>query len=131
MTEEALKYLKFHDTDFAFVYLGYLDEAGHKDGWMTEGYFDALENSWNNIDRLLKEFGDECTVIITADHGGHERSHGTELSEDMTIPMMILGKGFEAGSSLGKANIKDIAPTVVKLLGVEPDEEWEGKALYE
>ena len=27
------------------------------------------------------------------------------------------------------ASIKDVAPTVVSLLGVAPDEEWEGKPL--
>lgn len=131
VTEEAIEYLKTHENDFAFVYLGYLDEAGHKDGWLSEGYYEALENSWRNIDRLLKEFGEEYAVIITADHGGHDRSHGTDMPEDMTIPMIILGDGFPAGKQLPKANIKDIAPTIVKLLGVEPDEEWEGKPLYE
>ena len=33
------------------------------------------------------------------------------------------GKRFEGGSIL------DIAPTVVNLLGLEPDDEWEGKSL--
>lgn len=72
---------------------------------------------------------EDYTVIVTADHGGHERMHGTDAPEDMTIPIMITGKGIEAGKVLQDANIKDIAPTIVKLLGVEPDEEWEGGSL--
>ena len=47
----------------------------------------------------------------------------------MTIPMIIMGKDFKAGEKIVNANIKDIAPTVVKLLDTEPDEQWEGKSL--
>lgn len=72
---------------------------------------------------------EEYTVIVTADHGGHDRIHGTDLLEDMTIPLIIMGKGFEAGKELENANIMDIAPTIAKLLNVEADEEWEGESL--
>jgi arylsulfatase A-like enzyme len=50
------------------------------------------------------------------------------MPEDMTIPVFVYGKGIETGNTLGNISIKDIAPTVVKLLGVEPDEDWEGKS---
>ena len=71
----------------------------------------------------------EYTYIITADHGGHDRTHGTDMPEDMLIPVIIKGNNFEKGKNLGKINIMDIAPTVATLLGVRPDEEWEGKSL--
>ena len=47
----------------------------------------------------------------------------------MTIPMVILGKDVDPAMDLEGANIKDIAPTIVKLLGVEAEPEWEGKSL--
>ena len=68
-------------------------------------------------------------VIVTADHGGHDRTHGTPLPEDMTIPVVFCGPKFEKGKTLSGVSIKDIAPTVTALLGVEPDEDWEGKSL--
>ena len=43
------------------------------------------------------------------------------------VPLIILD--FEKGETLKNANIIDIAPTVTKLLGVAPNEEWEGKSL--
>ena len=55
--------------------------------------------------------------------------HGTELPEDMTIPMIILGAEADRVAELENVNIKDIAPTITALLGVEPDAEWEGKSM--
>ena len=66
---------------------------------------------------------------FTADHGGHDRTHGTDSPEDMTIPFIIKGKDFKAGEKLENVSIKDIAPTVAKLLDIAPDQAWEGKSL--
>ena len=130
MTADAcIDFLSKVDVDFTFLYFGYPDAAGHGYGWMSEQYFESLENSWYNIERVVESLGDDYTVIITADHGGHDRTHGTELPEDMTIPVIMYGKDVKAGEAFEGANIKDIAPTVAKLLGVEPDAEWEGKSL--
>ena len=37
------------------------------------------------------------SLWFTADHGGHDRTHGTGSPEDMTIPFIIKGKNFKAG----------------------------------
>jgi bisphosphoglycerate-independent phosphoglycerate mutase (AlkP superfamily) len=47
----------------------------------------------------------------------------------MTIPVIVLSKNEKINLDLENVSIKDIAPTVVNLLGVSPDEEWEGKSL--
>ena len=129
LTDEAIKYLKNFETDFTFVYFGLTDWAGHNYGWMSEEYMQALRDSWDNIEKLMDALGDEYTYIITSDHGGHDRTHGTDSDEDMLIPVIINGKDFPAGSEIGEANIIDIAPTIVKLIDVAPDEDWEGKSL--
>ena len=128
LTEELIDYLKSYDNDFTFLYLGYTDWAGHKYGWMSEEYLDAMKNSWDNIEKIMTELGDEYTYIITADHGGHDRTHGTELPEDMLIPFIALKKNAE-GIRVDNVNLKDIAPTITTLLGVAPDEDWEGRSL--
>ena len=51
------------------------------------------------------------------------------MPEDMLIPVIICGKDFQQGKELENVSIMDIAPTVAKLAGVEPDAEWEGKSL--
>ena len=103
--------------------------AGHNFGWMSDEYMAAMENSFANITKLYNKLPEDYTIIVTADHGGHDRTHGTELNEDMTIPIMLLSKNEKAELDFTSASIKDIAPTVTKLLGVCPDDEWEGKSL--
>ena len=66
---------------------------------------------------------------FTADHGGHDRTHGTDSPEDMTIPFIIKGKNFKVGEKPENVSIKDIAPTAAKLLDIVPNQAWEGKSL--
>jgi arylsulfatase A-like enzyme len=73
--------------------------------------------------------GDEYTIVVTADHGGHDRAHGTDMPEDMTIPMFFIGKRYEAGKKLEGISILDIAPTIADVMSVMPAPECEGRSL--
>ena len=64
-----------------------------------------------------------------ADHGGHDRSHGTELPEDMTVPLFLYGPDFARGETIAEASLLDIAPTIAAVMGMESDREWEGRSL--
>ena len=79
--------------------------------------------------RVYEAVGDEYTIIVTADHGGHDRGHGSDSPEDMTIPMFFIGDRFEAGKKLENVSILDIAPTIADIMSVIPAPEWEGKSL--
>lgn len=129
LTSELIEYLKKFDTDFTFLYLGYTDWAGHQYGWMSEEYLSAMQSSWANIEKIMEVFGDEYNYIITADHGGHDRTHGSEMPEDMVIPIFFCGEKFEKDKEIENVSILDIAPTITSLLGLYPDEDWEGKSL--
>ena len=129
ITDAAVDFLTKNDIDFTFLYLGYTDMAGHNYGWMSEQYMAAMENSFANITKLYDKLPDDYVIIVTADHGGHDRTHGTELSEDMIIPIMVLSRNEKIEIDFKDASIKDIAPTVTNLLGISPDDEWEGKSL--
>lgn len=129
MTDFALSYIQKETPDFLFLYLGYTDTAGHNYGWMTEKYFEAVANASSCIEKLMAAIPEGYDVIITADHGGHERSHGTDSPEDMTIPLICHGPSFKKGYTFPQANIKDIAPTITHLLGLPNAPEWEGKCL--
>ncbi len=130
VTRAALESLERGTPDFMFVYLGWVDEAGHGHGWLSDEYMRAVYISWDEIARLTAAaFERGYTVIITADHGGHERSHGSDMDEDMTIPLFIRGENVSAGQLKGDISIMDIAPTVAAIAGAQPAREWEGKSL--
>ena len=128
-TDACLTYLAENEADFTFLYLASPDTVGHKSGWMSDSYMEAVQDCWDQIERVLEKLPEDYTVIVTADHGGHDRIHGTDLPEDMTIPLLVMGPNFTPGTQLENVSILDIAPTVASLLGVEPAEEWEGKCL--
>jgi len=96
---------------------------------MSEKYLGCVSNALDNVKKVIDALGDRYTVIVTADHGGHDRAHGTDMPEDVTIPMFFFGKQFAAAKQLSGVTILDIAPTVAKILGVPKAPEWEGKEL--
>ena len=102
------------------------EKGGHDNGWMTEAYLNRISIAIDNVRRVIEAYGDEYTIIVAADHGGHDRTHGTDLPEDTTIPMFYFGKQFESGKRFSGGSILDIAPTVAKLLDVPAADEWEG-----
>ncbi|HHX13317.1 MAG TPA: sulfatase-like hydrolase/transferase [Clostridiales bacterium] len=130
VTDNALTYLRNNQADFFFLYLGKTDEMGHRYGWMSEKYLEAVNDAWNCIEKVYEAFKDEYVFIITADHGGHGRSHGEDISEDMTIPLFISGVEDKGKLDLENPNIIDIAPTICSLLKVDPVMDWEGLSLY-
>ena len=129
LCDEAIRYITNYSPDFTFFYTGLPDEVGHAHGWMSSEYITSLEYSWKEVKRLTDALPEDYTVFVIADHGGHDRTHGTSMPEDITIPVLIKGNDFIPGSVLENVSIKDMAPTIAKLLGAQPAPEWEGKAL--
>ena len=130
LTDSALARIRKNKPDFVFLYMVETDEkGGHDNGWMTEAYLNRISIAVDNIKRVIEECGDTYTIIVTADHGGHDRTHGTALPEDITIPMFYFGKQFEAGKRFSGGSILDIAPTIAKIMDVPAAEEWEGTSV--
>lgn len=128
LTDAAVAYLREESPDFTFLYLGETDDAGHRHGWMGKEYLACIDNAISCVERVFQNLPEDTTLILTADHGGHGRSHGEEVCEDMTIPVLFCGKSFVPGKIEG-VSIMDIAPTAAKLLGTNPVKEWEGRSV--
>ncbi len=122
--------LRAGEIDLAFVYLGHVDEAGHRYGWLSPGYLDAVAHADACIGALLDAVGAEGTLLVTADHGGHDRSHGTDAEADMLVPLIIVGPGIASDAGLPDgASLLDVAPTLAALHGLPIPAEWEGRNL--
>lgn len=130
LTDAAIARIKSDAPDFVFLYMVETDEkGGHDNGWMSEEYLRRISIAIDNVKRVIETFGDTYSVIVMADHGGHERSHGTEMPEDMTIPLFFYGKDFAPGEIERPLSLLDIAPTIAALLNIVPEKEWEGVSL--
>ena len=116
-------------SDFIFFYQCQVDEMGHKYSWMSEEYLQAVNNSLDNVQRLAEILPEDYTLIVTADHGGHDRSHGSEMEEDMAIPVFIRHSSIAPGQLPDNTSIIDIAPTITHLMDVPSDPDWEGRSL--
>lgn len=130
LTDRALNYIKVAKPDFVFLYMVETDEkGGHDNGWMSDEYLNVIYHAIDNVKRVIEETNGEYTVIITADHGGHDRGHGSDMDEDMTIPMIFYGPQFSPGKELNGVSILDIAPTIADIMEIPAAKEWEGKPL--
>jgi hypothetical protein len=74
-----------------------------------------------------RAFGEGAyALIITADHGGHDRDHGSDDPRDMTIPWIAWGRGVTPGPLNAPVRTMDTAATVVWLLGLDEPAGWVG-----
>ena len=131
IAQEVQDYLRHRKPNFVFVHIADPDVAGHSIGWMSAPYRFAVRRADNAV-RIIAEsarraFGDNHVIIVTADHGGHGRDHGTELDVDMNIPWIAWGRRVRTGPITAPVNTTDSAATVLWLLGIPRPADWTGR----
>jgi arylsulfatase A-like enzyme len=118
--------------DFTFVYFGTVDTAGHYYGWMSEDQLGQLATVDAALGAVLDALPEDAAIVLQSDHGGHDRNHGTDAPEDMTIPWLAAGPGIRPGHAIdAPVSLLDTAPTIARLLGIVPHHEWEGRCVEE
>lgn len=129
--EAAAAWLGENPYDFAFVYLGYTDVAGHLHGWMSKPYLETVSEADACIGTMQGVLSDDTLLLVMADHGGHARGHGTDSPEDMTIPLIFGNHArVRRRHTLPEGvSIMDVAPTIAGVLGVAAPKVWEGRRL--
>lgn len=115
-----------------FVHLADADFAGHNFGWMQHMYGMAVRQADAAVARILaaadRSFGaGNYTVIVTSDHGGHKKGHGTTDPVDTTIPWIVSGAGVQRGDSLSGIRTMDTAATVLWMLNINAPESLVGR----
>ncbi len=132
LTDAAMAKTEEKHIDLVFLYMGETDEkGGHENGWMSDEYLHYVSKALDNVKRVYDRYKDEYTIIITSDHGGHDRTHGSDIPEDMTIPVFFIGDQFKNGKVLDDVSITDIAPTVADIMAIPKAKEWEGRSLIQ
>jgi arylsulfatase A-like enzyme len=115
-----------------FVHLGEPDYVGHTVGWMSWLYGRGVRTADEALAQVIESadgaFGrGRYTLIVTADHGGHARDHGTADARDVTIPWIAWGQGVQPGTLPAGIRTMDTAATALRLLGVPVPPDWVGR----
>jgi len=92
------------DRELTFLHLALPDEAGHRAGFMSPAYLDAVARTDQLIGTLVRAIEnhaalrDAVTLVLTADHGGKGANHdvATRLA-NYRIPFLAWGAGVTAG----------------------------------
>jgi predicted AlkP superfamily pyrophosphatase or phosphodiesterase len=77
---------------FVMLHISGLEYAGMEHGWLSPAYLEELTRIDASLGPLLydlKKRGNYL-LIVTSDHAGHEKHHGTNHPEDYRLPFIIL-----------------------------------------
>ena len=124
------------DFDLLFVHFAITDGMGHAYGWLSPEQLSVIRRADEALGLLLAELDTrglrgETLLIITADHGGHDTTHGSSLPEDMTIPWIAAGPGIQPKTLTTLVHTMDTAATAAFALGLPISPEWDGVPVYE
>jgi hypothetical protein len=124
------------DFNLMFVHFPNGDLKGHDHGWMSYKQLKQYgrdDESFGYILETLENMGlyESTLIIVTADHGGHDTTHGTDMLEDMTIPWIISGFGIQSHQLSTQVHITDTAATAAFALGLPIPPEWDGVPVTE
>jgi predicted AlkP superfamily pyrophosphatase or phosphodiesterase len=137
VAEHAALFIRDRKPNLCFIHFADSDGAGHKYGWgspeQVKAFADedaALKVVLNAIRRAGLE--KKSTVILSADHGGHEKTHGKNIPEDMIIPWIAYGAGIRRGVTLTQPVLTcDTAATALMLLDIPLPPDIAGKPVLE
>ncbi len=122
--------------DFDVIICNYAnaDMVGHSGNLpATIQAIECLDHCMRQIGETLKAQGGG--LLITADHGNaeamfDEHTHQAHTAHtNQPVPLLFVGEGWHFVKNHG--TLIDIAPTLLKLLGVAPPKEMTGHALLE
>lgn len=118
--------------DLLVVHLPQVDQTGHVSGWLSAAYLAQLERTDAAVTRLTAALPAGTTVILTSDHGGKLKEHGTRDQVDMTVPWIVAGPPVRRLGPLTRpVRTVDTTPTALSLLGLTPPTGLAGKPVSE
>ena len=130
VTDELLSRLDSGKYDVVILNFANCDMVGHT------GVFDAAVKAVEAVDTCVgkvveKVLSMEGTVLLTADHGNADRMYeedGSPFTAHTTnpVPFLVIGQG---DCKLREGRLADIAPTMLKILGLPQPEAMTGKSI--
>ena len=133
VTDEVVKRIESGKYDVIILNFANCDMVGHT------GVFDAAVKAVEAVDTCVGRVVDAMmqkngVVLLTADHGNADKMRepdGSPFTAHTTnpVPFMIIGKKDAKLREGGR--LADLAPTMLKLLGLSQPSEMDGKSIIE
>lgn len=137
VARRAAKYFVEQQPALLFVHFSDPDEYGHSHGWMSKEYVQAAANSDKCLSTVLaaidaSPLGKGTLVIVTADHGGHEKKHSDgDDKVNSHIPWIARGPGVPVNHVLDEPiSTLDTAATTLAALGLPSLPSMVGQARF-
>ena len=128
----AVRCLSDEQPDFSFIHFDTVDGAGHRSGWLSEEYLHQVNRVDAALGRIIAVMPERATIMVLSDHGGHDRTHGTDAPEDMIIPWLIAGPNIRRNHAIqARVDLLNIAPTSAHILQMPSAADWEGTIVEE
>jgi arylsulfatase A-like enzyme len=137
VAQDAAEYLVNEKPALAFVHFSDPDESGHAEGWMSPKQMKSIADSDRCLGILYEALDksgllDDTLIIVSADHGGHNRVHSGAHLIDRQIPWMACGPGVREHYHIPSAiSTLDTAATALYALGLPIPPSIEGKPRLE
>jgi 2,3-bisphosphoglycerate-independent phosphoglycerate mutase len=134
ITDALCRTIESRDHDFILCNYANADMVGHTG--VLPAVIRAVETVDTCIARVLSSAEKTgSSVLITADHGNAEMmidpATGGVHTAHTTNPVPLVAVGAGAASLRTGGSLRDVAPTVLGLLGIEPPAEMTGRDLRE
>lgn len=132
--DEMIRRLKTNTIDVVIANICNGDMVGHT------GNLPAAIQACEIVDEVVGKIVDAVlllngVVCITADHGNVEEMINNQTGATDTehsaypVPFLIIGKQFNQPTMLPSGILADVAPTVLKIMGIEKPSSMTGRAL--
>jgi 2,3-bisphosphoglycerate-independent phosphoglycerate mutase len=136
ITETLTEKIRTNEYDFICVNFANADMVGHT------GNFEAAKKACEVLDDCLKivksaAIENDYIMLITADHGNIEQMFDEESNQPHTahtlnkVPFICVNENIKMIANVGEEyGLRDVAPTVLHLMGLEIPTEMTGKPLF-
>lgn len=133
VTEKLVAEINKKSVDFICLNFANGDMVGHT------GIYSAIQKAITTVDACVSKVVEACKangydVIIIADHGNADNAvnaDGTPNTAHSLNPVPCIWVTDEKGKHLHNGVLADVAPTVLKIMGVAQPKEMTGKSLID
>jgi predicted AlkP superfamily pyrophosphatase or phosphodiesterase len=133
VAQDAAPFIVSNQPALCFIHFTDTDNTGHQYGWGSPEQIRAFGDVDVALGVVLKAIraaglADQSVVIVTADHGGHGKTHGLSIPDDMNIPWIAWGRGVRRNFEITAPVMTcDTAATALWLLDLPRPDNLDGK----